>query len=285
MSTITLATSHMWLEPKSDAPLREALQTRGHTVYSAPWNGPQEPFYDTDLVVIRACWDYHEAPDMFLTWLDDLERQTVRIQNTFDLVRWNFDKSYLIELGKAGFNVPDSIVVDPTDHQAILRHMEARGWAQAVRKPVSGQSGHYVDLLDVTTPESWALSAIPTTKALLQTYQPDISELGETLLVFFAGQFSHAVRRVLQPNEWRSNSQYGSYQESCDVEPTIIAQAENVLHYLPHTPLYARVDGLVRNDQFLLMELELIEPGLSFDLVPMAAHRFADAIESCLKLS
>ena len=44
-------------------------------------------------------------------------------------------------------------------------------------------------------------------------------------------------------------------------------------------PLYVRVDGLVRDEQFLLMELECLEPELFFQHTGYEApERFADAI-------
>jgi hypothetical protein len=43
-------------------------------------------------------------------------------------------------------------------------------------------------------------------------------------------------------------------------------------------PCYARVDGVVREGEFLLMELELLEPELFLQLEAQAAHRFAMAI-------
>jgi len=47
---------------------------------------------------------------------------------------------------------------------------------------------------------------------------------------------------------------------------------------LPTMPLYARVDGIVRDDQFVLMELELIEPNLFLANAAGAVDRFASAI-------
>jgi hypothetical protein len=47
-------------------------------------------------------------------------------------------------------------------------------------------------------------------------------------------------------------------------------------------PLYARVDGVVRGDQFLLMELELIEPNLFLELHAPSADRFAETVAAKL---
>jgi hypothetical protein len=43
-------------------------------------------------------------------------------------------------------------------------------------------------------------------------------------------------------------------------------------------PLYARVDGVLRDGRFLLMEVEVNEPGLGLHLAPGAAERFATTL-------
>jgi hypothetical protein len=47
--------------------------------------------------------------------------------------------------------------------------------------------------------------------------------------------------------------------------------------------LYARVDGLVKDEQFVLMELELIEPELGFREVPEAAMTFCNLLDELLR--
>jgi hypothetical protein len=42
--------------------------------------------------------------------------------------------------------------------------------------------------------------------------------------------------------------------------------------------LYARVDGVETREGFLLMELEMLEPLLFFELEPAAPARFAEAM-------
>jgi hypothetical protein len=50
------------------------------------------------------------------------------------------------------------------------------------------------------------------------------------------------------------------------------------MSFLPQTPLYARVDGLVRPSGFMLMELELIDPYLYLEFEPGSADRMAGAL-------
>jgi len=57
-----------------------------------------------------------------------------------------------------------------------------------------------------------------------------------------------------------------------------VAQMRSVLSLLPAPALYARVDGVTIDGRFVLMELEVNEPGLGLDLVDRAAEHFAGAI-------
>jgi len=60
----------------------------------------------------------------------------------------------------------------------------------------------------------------------------------------------------------------------------IIETACHVLHKLPEMPVYARVDGTIINNQFLLNELELIEPALYLDRWEGATERFVNVLKS-----
>jgi glutathione synthase/RimK-type ligase-like ATP-grasp enzyme len=293
----------------SDELLAKALEQRGHTVSAVPWNGPEpddENYANVDAVVLRANWDYHENPQAFLAWLDRLDERGVRVLNDTALVRWNFDKRYLLELqeklggrgsdeeangqgGAAGrrLRIPEVHVVDHHDPDGIVALMALLGWEEAVLKSLSGQSGYHCERIRRDNKEAWeaAALAIPTEAALLQAFQPEISTLNETVFVFISGEFSHATRRVVADGEWRANSRFGAVKEAV-VSPSalLVEQARRVLQAAPISvpPLYARVDGIADGDSLILMELELIEPALYLETDAQAAHRLADALEKAV---
>lgn len=119
-------------------------------------------------------------------------------------------------------------------------------------------------------------------EVLLQPYIPEVAEVGETSLIFFNGNFSHAIRRQPQAGDFRANSAYGVQISAQTVDENIISQAQNVLSKLPEKTGYARVDGTIIGDQFLLNELELIEPALYLDQAVGSAEHFANALKSCI---
>ncbi|MEZ0171130.1 hypothetical protein [Microvirga sp. TS319] len=62
------------------------------------------------------------------------------------------------------------------------------------------------------------------------------------------------------------------------LSPEVVGAAREYLRAVPDLPAYARVDGLVRSDGFMLTELELIEPYLYLEFAKGAAERLANAL-------
>ncbi len=294
MPSIVLTTCNAWPELSAgDAPLARALsEVRGAKVVSARWNAPEDQpvFAAADAIVLRSNWDYHHAPAAFAGWLGWLEAQGKPVFNTPALVRWNLEKAYLLELAAHGVAVPTTYVVQ-NEPGAIAAAVREFAGAPVVIKPAVGASGHEVykataASLDAVIAQLRA--GVPERRLLVQEFLPEIAA-GERAFVFIEGAFTHAFLR--QPDtarrlendpseaEFRANSQHGvRVSLLADLPPAQIAQARAVLNVLPELPLYARVDGVFRDDRLVLTELELNEPSLRLDLWPVAAERFAAAI-------
>jgi hypothetical protein len=79
------------------------------------------------------------------------------------------------------------------------------------------------------------------------------------------------------------NSQYGGRMEAARLDDAAIAAMTRVLSLLPGEPLYARIDGVRRAGRFVLMEVEVNEPGLGLHLASGAGDRFAEALVARLR--
>ena len=124
--------------------------------------------------------------------------------------------------------------------------------------------------------------------AVLQPYLASVDERGETALLFYKGQFSHAIRKG--PMLTAGTEQEPGLFVKEDITPRVpsadeLRTAERVLAAVPHgTPLYARVDLLANDDGTpMLLELELTEPSMFFAHAPGSAARFAAAIMELLR--
>lgn len=280
---IVLATCRRWPDlSQGDAPLAEELQRRGHDVAALPWNdSPLSAFTTADLVVLRSNWDFHHELAAFDDWLVGLDESEVELHNPASMVRTHNHKSYLERLSALGYSTPATLVLDDFDEAALESWMQARSLDAVVLKPAWGASGHDVALTRASelgaARSRW--EADPDQRGIVaQEFVPQIRD-GEFALVFFAGEFSHALHRRPGSGEFRVNSQYGGTTElAARVEPAAIDLASNVLSTLPTTPTYARVDIVGSGEAPMLMELELNEPGLGLHLAPGSAARFADAL-------
>jgi len=260
--------------------LLKALQSRGLDAEHKAWRTTSVgDFAAAELVLPLCFWDHHGALAHFIDWVDAVETAGGRLINHPEILRWNFRKTYLLELQRAGLSVPPTIHLDQVDGGKVERLMLQREWGSVVVKPVSGQDGHGLVKLEVDERDRWPVLSFPGQEALVQAFQPDIETFSETTVTFFAGEFSHAVRRIPAQAEWRANRQFGVKVEAAAVSDDVVADAKQFLTCVPGHPLYARVDGIVRPDGFVLMELELIDPYLYLEFAP---RRAADTLARLL---
>ncbi|MEM9388880.1 MAG: hypothetical protein AAF149_13490 [Bacteroidota bacterium] len=213
-----------------------------------------------DALLIRSVWDYHKRYYEFVSWLHHIKQAGIPTQNSIELMMKNSDKTYLKSLEQSGISIVPTEILSTNTTEEIGKKMDRYGWNKAVLKPTISATAYHTHLISSTS-DLDNLRMRYDLNYLLQPYMPEI-EKGEHSLVFLNGEFSHAVLKKPKPNDFRVQSDFGGSYQLVEVDPEIVKQAKKVVSLQPELPLYARVDGLVLNDQFLLMEIELIEPEL-----------------------
>lgn len=269
-----------------DRPLIPALAA--HSVAAAPvvWNDPGARWGEFDGVIIRSCWDYHLRPAHFREWLGMVAALGVPVWNPVPLIGWNVDKRYLLDLAARGVpTLPTCVAPRDSGADAIESLAAARGWQQIVVKPAVSASGYETHALGLPFDDSAqriVRGVAQLGDMLVQPFAPEVPRDGELSLVFLDGTFSHGARKRARAGEFRVQVEHGGSIDATQIDPRVVQQAVRALAMLPSAPLYARVDGIVRGDAFLLMELELIEPNLFLGLQPGAYDVLACAIASRL---
>ena len=79
------------------------------------------------------------------------------------------------------------------------------------------------------------------------------------------------------PGEYRVQGIYGGTIETMEPSTEDIRQAEQVMEKIPFDVLYARLDFVRAGGRLSIMEVELIEPIFSFNLVPASISRLVQA--------
>jgi glutathione synthase/RimK-type ligase-like ATP-grasp enzyme len=205
--------------------------------------------------------------------------------NSPAIIRWNADKRYLLDLARHGIATIPTMIVEGGGADAIVRLAAAEAWTRFVVKPAISASGYETYAFNAPIDDR-AIGALRRAASvgdvLVQPFADEVQRDGEYSFIFINGRFSHATIKRAAAGEFRVQAEHGGRADAIDATDSLVSQAARVLSVLPEIPLYARVDGIVRGDAFLLMELELIEPNLYFEHRDGAALRMARAIAARL---
>jgi glutathione synthase/RimK-type ligase-like ATP-grasp enzyme len=117
---------------------------------------------------------------------------------------------------------------------------------------------------------------------IVQEFVPEIETSGEWSLVHVAGAFSHCVRKCARSGDFRVQQEFGGTIELADPPSSVLRAAQSAMAALPRPAVIARVDLVETGSSVLLMELELIDPELFFQLAPEASGRLASALRAAL---
>jgi glutathione synthase/RimK-type ligase-like ATP-grasp enzyme len=268
-----------------DRVLANEVRRRGIDVRPVVW-GTQ--LSAGELVVIRSPYDYVERPAEFRRWLDALDAAGVTAVNPTPLLRWNMHKGYLAELGANGVGVVPTEMLRAGSTRPLVDVIADRGWSRVVVKPAIGASARHTINVDGADVAALADAGehlrrlVATADMLVQPFIPSIETDGEVSVVVLSGEITHAVIKRPSVGEWRVQSDFGGsalrVPVTAEHERAVAEVLDAVAGLVDEAPVYARVD-LVRVDTELhLMELEVIEPDLFFQLAPEAADRFADLL-------
>ena len=268
-----------------DRLVADALQRRGFAVEPAAWNDPAVDWQRYASVVIRSPWDYHHDEARYAAWLRRCAAADVNLWNPAATVLANLDKRYLADVAAAGLATIPIEYVERGHRRSLRALLEYRNWSRAVVKPAVSASAYGTWRTSLETAESdqtmWD-GELSRRSLLVQPFVDEIVTSGEWSIVFFDGQYSHAVLKTPAAGDFRVQEELGGQAKPRDPSPAIVEQARRVLLQAAGPLLYARVDGVERDGQFFLMELEVNEPVLYVGASSGAAERFADAIVRAL---
>jgi glutathione synthase/RimK-type ligase-like ATP-grasp enzyme len=276
-----------------DRPLHAALAARGIEFAVVPWDDAAADWAGFDACLIRTTWDYAERREEFLAWAERAARKT-RLLHPPEVVRWNTHKRYLAELEADGAPVIPTVYFERGAAPDLSAVLDARGWKQAFLKPLVGATARETLRFD-TSPEGLARAEaqlgrlLAVEEMMLQPYLASVESQGELSAVFLGGAFSHAVRKIPSPGDYRVQDDFGARDEPFELTAEEVGLAARVLELARRRVgvaelLYARVDFLRDEAGALrLNELELVEPSLFFRHAPEAGERLAAALCAALR--
>ena len=271
---------------EDDGLLQNELERQGISSVRVDWARKDMDWSQYKCVVFRTTWDYFDRFEEFSQWLDDVSKQT-KLCNPYSMIKWNMDKHYLKDLESKGIPVTPSRFVEKGSTVNIEDEILKSGWHELVIKPcVSGAARHTyrVNKLNAKAIETVVNKLLKYESFVYQPFLESVLTQGEDTLMLFDGKFSHAIRKLAKPGDFRVQDDHGGTVHDYQPDAEQIEFAEKAMAVCSTLPSYGRVD-MVRDNQgkLALMELEMIEPELWLRKHPPSAKLFAESIARVIK--
>jgi len=262
----------------------DPLRSFGWNVTTISWRQPED-WTRFDMVIIRTPWDYHHEAKKFLQVLETITTSGTSLQNSIELVKWNIQKTYLRDLQEKENHIVPTLWREPGTSAAMVEsffdELQSDG---IILKPVVSANADNTFRLSRNNgalPFAVLQKTFASKAYMVQPFMQRIISEGEYSLFYFGGEFSHAILKTPKHGDFRVQEEHGGIITAVKADQTLIRSGERVMRSLPGIPLYARVD-FVRDDEneFAIMEVELIEPALYFRMDAGSAKRFATVVHS-----
>ena len=296
MNDVVILTDHRYENPKTidwyiqqvlteDNLLKKELELLGHNTLIKDWKSIESNCNKTKVAIFRSTWDYFDNFNLFINWLEK-SKSNIRFINSYNLIKWNLDKTYLFDLNKRGINIPPTLLVRRKEKISLKELFSKTKWKEAIIKPtVSGAARHTyrINCDNFLNYESLFTDLINEEDFLFQEFMKDITINGEISLVLISGKFTHAVKKIAKEGDFRVQDDHGGKVEIYYPNDDEIRFAEETLKCCDELPIYARVDFIYdNNSKISLVELELIEPELWFRNNPNSAKILAEEINKII---
>lgn len=247
------------------------------------WSDPKVDWATYDALLVRSIWDYHLHFSAFQEWLNHIESLSLKVWNPIPILRENSHKFYLQKLENQGVPIIPSLFLPQGESINLKDIFQKTNWSKLVVKPAVSAGAYLTYVLhphQLEEGQSKLQKVLKMGDVIVQEFAEEIAQTGELSFMFFEGEYSHSVVKLPQKNDFRVQVEHGGRTLAYQASSSLIGQVQKIINLYPNKSLYARVDGIIREGIFYLMELELIEPELFFDIHPSALARFAQAIES-----
>lgn len=250
----------------------------GPDLHFRPWtdSGDLSGF---DLILPLLAWGYQRDCPAWLALLDRLVG--LPIANPAPVLRWNTDKIYLRDLSDMEVATVPTRIIDSLSERDISQAYDWAGSDRLVIKPLVSGGADGTFLLNRGDPLPESAAGRPM---LVQPFIPFIEREGELSLFYFAGKYSHAIVKHPAKGDFRVQEQFGGSEQKIEPPHEARALAEQALaaactiNGIDRLG-YARVDMIQGwAGEFMLMELELIEPSLFLQHADDGGGAFATAI-------
>lgn len=257
------------------------MKKNGWLASEISWRDKSVKWDSFDAVIVRSTWDYQSAPGKFVNVLTKINDSSAHLENDLETMKWNMNKYYLHDLTDKNILTVETIWEREFILEKIINYFSLLNTNEIVIKPnisASAENTFRIKSDEIIKKLKKLETIFSNREFMIQPFMSNIISEGEYSLFYFNGLYSHAILKTPKSKDFRVQEEHGGKIVPVNPEPSLKNETENILSKLSTTPLYARVDFVrTSSDDFALMELELIEPSLYFNLDEKSSERFVNA--------
>lgn len=266
------------------------LLTLGWQTELVSWRQKNVNWDQYQAVIIRSPWDYQDDAASFIKVLEEIDDSTAHLENNLSIVRWNIDKSYLRELSGRGVEIVPTLWHSKFNRCELKRYFEHYQHQDIIIKPTisaNADNTFWLKNNDLENHLTELTTVFCQRDYMVQPFLSNVVSEGEFSLFYFNGDYSHAILKTPCHGDFRVQEEHGGKLTAIAPEAELVAAAQNAIEVITElhgSPLYARVDFVRSSTGFALMEAELIEPSLYFNMDEASASKFAKAFDDKMSL-
>lgn len=231
-----------------------------------------------EIFLIRTVWDYPEYAEKFRRFIYQIKEKNLITINPAEIFEWNFSKTYLFDLQKAGIPiVPCEFFSAGTTICGIHK--------KSVVKPVIGLGACGAQLLNKGDSIKIEVDSI------VNPFRESIYK-GELSIVMVSGKPELYIKKIPSSSDWRVQPQYGGNYTFENTAPKAASKVCELLYqyvvekYKSDYFLFMRID-LIQNDigEWEVLEFEAIDPSLYGAVSSKAVDALAISLQKLFKNS
>lgn len=290
---IALVTDAASLPIDYDMPLLlDACNASGYIAQVCEWEDETIEWDAFDAVILRSPWDCIEQLPAFFAWCERVESQTLLL-NPLSVAKWGLNKLYLADISARGVPIIPSVFVAPGSCPMGAWQdffVAYPGTEEIVIKPTIGSYSRGVrrfrDSMRNEAVTHMAQLLASGSHVMVQPYLAAFDVHGETDMIFFDLQFSHAIRKgAMLAKDGTVNVPTLEFRTARMPDADELAVGEAALRSaaahlgLDQQLLYGRVDVVRGVDgKPVVVEMEICEPSLNLPFGEGSALRLIQAV-------
>ena len=251
----------------------------GWDVSFIPWDLSDVNWDEYDIVLIRSTWDYQSRIQEFLKVLESIDKSKSLLLNPLSIIHQNIEKTYLIELEAKGIDTIPSIFQKKFNTEKVMQSFSDFNCDKIIIKPVVGANADNIILgskFEIKSQLHEIKSVYSELPYIIQPFLNSVLKEGEFSLMYFNNKYSHAISKIPKEGDFRVQEEHGGKIDIIKKVPKEIQNlADKVIKILPKNCFYSRIDILLMHGKPKVIEVELIEPSLYFNLDPESSKMFA----------